>query len=79
MIVPNGSGANSIPASSGATSESVRLPVSNSIHVSVELGFLRQAEGLAVERGGTVAVAGRHRDEVGALHVNHSARTSGGA
>jgi hypothetical protein len=78
MIVPNGSGANSIPTSSGATSESVRFPVSNSIHVSVELGFLVRPERLAVERGGAFAVAGRHGDEVGALHLNHSARTSGG-
>src|SRR3954467_7116418 len=40
MIVPNGSGANSIPTSSGATIESVRFPVSNSIHVS-DVWFLR--------------------------------------
>jgi hypothetical protein len=38
-IAPNGSGANSIPNLSGSTSANVTLPVSNSTHVSVELGF----------------------------------------
>jgi hypothetical protein len=36
---PKGSGANGWPADGGSTSASVTLPVSNSTHVSVELGF----------------------------------------